>query len=199
MDLADRLSRSIWGGLLDQGINPGRFELNDLGVDCWIGDFIGHLRNDLRGLRSEPGAQTFEIILSKVVVLVKYADPGVRLRLQNGLCDDSAFRFEVRIERHGPGESLRIVKASSSRRDEQLGSPLAVQIFLNRDIRCRADCADLGKHAYVLDEFPRLLDGLRGAVGIVQLRELDLAAIDSALLVQHFEIADDGAPGTGTE
>ena len=75
----------------------------------------------------------------------------------------------------------------------------AVEVFLDGDIRRGSDCADFGKHAHVLDKLSRLLNGFGRAVGVVQLRELDLAAVDSALLVQHFEIADDGAPGAGAK
>ncbi len=52
----------------------------------------------------------------------------------------------------------------------------------------------LGEHADVLDQLARLLDGLGCAVGIVELREVDLAAVDALLFVDHLEIADHGAP-----
>jgi hypothetical protein len=50
-----------------------------------------------------------------------------------------------------------------------------------------------GKHLFVLDEPPRLLEGVWRAVGVIQADEIDLAAIDPAQLVDHPEIGRLGA------
>jgi hypothetical protein len=44
-----------------------------------------------------------------------------------------------------------------------------------------------------LDKAPHLLDRLRRAIAVVQTDEIDLASIDSALIVDHLEIGCFGA------
>src|SRR5262249_17977578 len=113
--------------------------------------------------------------------------------------DDTPLRFEVWIERYGPREILGVVEAAPTVRDKQLGDLFGVQIFLDGDVWNRADSADFGQHADILDQLAGLLNRFRCTVGIVKLRKADLAAIDAALFVDHLEIADDGTSCSGTK
>ena len=79
------------------------------------------------------------------------------------------------------------------------GTCLEFRILLDGDVGHGSDGADLGKHADILDQLARLLDGFGGAVGIVELGEVDLASVDPALLVEHLEIADHGPSGAGAK
>jgi hypothetical protein len=47
------------------------------------------------------------------------------------------------------------------------------------------------QHLVLLDELARLLDRLRRAVAVVVADEVDLAAVDAALLVDHLEVRGD--------
>ena len=62
---------------------------------------------------------------------------------------------------------------------------------------CRA--CEKKQHLVLLDQLPHLLDGLRRAVAVVAADEVDLAAIDAAVLIDHGEIGGfglaDGAVG----
>jgi hypothetical protein len=59
---------------------------------------------------------------------------------------------------------------------------------VHRGLRRRAERAEQGQHFLLLDQPPGGFDRLRRAVGIVHGEELDLAAVDAALFVQHLEI-----------
>src|SRR5271167_2745045 len=120
VNLADGLCGRLGGGLLDQRINAGCLELDDLRIDRRIGEFVGSFSNDLRGLGAEAGAQAFDVIFPEIVVLIEHADLGVRTYLQDIFGNDSAFCFKIRIERYRPWERFRIVEATPSRGDEQL-------------------------------------------------------------------------------
>ena len=190
MNLADRLRRGLGRRLLDQRVDAGGLQLNDLRVDGWVGNFIGGLRNDQSRLRAESRAQTLEIILPEIVVLVENADLCLRLGFEDVFGDDAAFGLEVGIERNGPGKLIGIVEAASSRRDEELRHLLGIEIFLDGDVRRGPYRTDLGKDADILDELSGLLDGFRRTVGVVELSEADLASIDPAPLIEHVEVAE---------
>ncbi|MGY4426678.1 hypothetical protein ACVWY2_009127 [Bradyrhizobium sp. JR6.1] len=72
--------------------------------------------------------------------------------------------------------------------DEQLRDILLVEVFSHGEVARRAERAEHQQHVLTLDEIAGLLDrGLRiGAV--IDRDELDLAAIDAAMLVDHVEI-----------
>ena len=98
------------------------------------------------------------------------------------------FRLVVGVEGDRPREILRIGEARRARRGQQLRHFPVVEIFLDRGIRRRADDLEGGENFVAFDELAHLLDGLRRTVGIVVLNEIDLASVDSALLVDHAQI-----------
>jgi hypothetical protein len=63
---------------------------------------------------------TSDVVLPVVIVLIEHADLGLRLALQEVFRNNTALGFEIRIKRDGPREVLRVVKATSASRNEQL-------------------------------------------------------------------------------
>ena len=59
---------------------------------------------------------------------------------------------------------------------------------MDRGLRRGAERAEQSQHFFLLDQPPRGFDRLGSAVGIIHGEELDLAAVDAALFVQHLEI-----------
>src|SRR4051812_588423 len=53
-----------------------------------------------------------------------------------------------------------------------------------------ADRGEYQRHLVALHQPARLLDRLRRRVAVVERDQVDLAAVDAAALVEHFEIAD---------
>ena len=72
--------------------------------------------------------------------------------------------------------------------DEQLRHLLGVHVFQDRRVGRRAERLEDQQHLVALDQLARLLDGLRRAIGVVIGDEVDLAAVDAALVVDHPEI-----------
>src|SRR5260370_6884433 len=60
---------------------------------------------------------------------------------------------------------------------------------MDRRFRRGPERAEQRQHLFLLDQPPRRFNALRSAVGVVQGEELDLAAVDAALFVQHLEIS----------
>ena len=204
VQLLDRLRGLLGGGGGEQQVGAGRFQLQDLRVDGRVGDLVGRLGDDHRpGLVAEPGLDAVEIVLAEIVVLIEHADLGGGMLLQNVLPVDAALGEVVGIVSHGPGEVLRIGEFGCAGRGEQLRHFFGVQVFLNRGVGRRADDLERQQHLVVFDQLADLLDGLRRRIGVVILDELDLAAVDAALLIDHVEIgglrlADRGIGRSGT-
>jgi hypothetical protein len=85
---------------------------------------------------------------------------------------------------------LRIVEAAAASRDEDLRHLVLVEVFLHGDIGNGADGPDLGENAIVINELAGLFNRFRRAERILERDQVDLPAVDAALLVQHLEIAD---------
>ena len=115
-------------------------------------------------------------------------DPGVRIVGEDVFRVDVAFRLVVGVESDRPREVLRIGEARGTCRCQQLRHLLLVEIFLDRGIWRRADDLEGGQHLVAFDQLAHLLDGLRRAIGVVVLDEIDLAPADPALLVDHADI-----------
>ena len=64
---------------------------------------------------------------------------------------------------------------------------LVVEILPNRDIGEPAERREDERDPFLFDETPRLFDGLRRAVAVVETEEIELAAVDAALFVDHLE------------
>ncbi|MGY4300899.1 hypothetical protein ACVWXN_008994 [Bradyrhizobium sp. i1.4.4] len=122
---------------------------------------------------------------------------------ENVLGVDASLGHVVGIVGDGPGIVLRIVEACGAGGGQQLRDLLAVEIFLHGGVRGRADDLEGEQHLVAFDELAHLLDRLRRRIGIVILDQIDLAAVDAALIVDHLEVgglglADIGVDGIGT-
>ena len=103
-------------------------------------------------------------------------------------CVDVPFRLVVGVEGDRPWEMLRIGEARRAGRGQKLRHFFLVQIFLDRGIGWRADDLEGGKNFVSFDKLAHLLDRLWRTVAIVVLNEIDLAPVDSTLLVDHADI-----------
>ena len=94
---------------------------------------------------------------------------------------------------------LGIVPLVGAGGDEQLRHLVFVQITLDRGIGRRAERVEQQQHLLLLDQLAHHLDGLRRAIAVVATDEVDLAAVDAALVVDHGEVGGlrlaDGAVG----
>src|SRR5205814_8320928 len=100
-----------------------------------------------------------------------------------------------------PREILWVSPFGGAAGDEDVRHLLLVDVFVNRGVGRGAERVEQQQHAVALDQLAHLLDGLRRAVAVVVGDEVDLAAVDAALLVDHREegglgLADD-AVGRG--
>ena len=91
----------------------------------------------------------------------------------------------VRLPADGPGEMFGIAPARGAGGDEQLRHLHGVHVLLDRRIGGGAERREDQKHLVALDQLARLLDRLRRAVGVVVGNEVDLAAVDAAIVVDH--------------
>ena len=158
-------------------------------VDGRLGYLVSVLGYDhRRGLVAEPILETFEIVLSVIVVLVEDGDPGVRLFLQDILRVDPCLALIVGLPAHGPREVLRIIPFGRTGRDEQLRHLLGVHVLLDGSVGWRAERVEDQEHLIALDQLARLLDRFRRTVGVVIGDEVDLAAIDSAFGIDFAEV-----------
>ena len=83
---------------------------------------------------------------------------------------------------------LGIVPLVGAGGDEQLRHLVVVQVALDRGVGRRAERIEQHQHLVLLDQLAHLFDGLRRAVAVVAADEVDLAAVDAALLVDHGEV-----------
>jgi len=75
------------------------------------------LGDNLRGFRPKSSTQRSDIALSEIVILVHYADLGIRIGVLN-LGDDRSFCFEIGIKRHGQRAGFRIMYRARAARAE---------------------------------------------------------------------------------
>ncbi|MEY9756805.1 hypothetical protein ABIE73_004200 [Bradyrhizobium yuanmingense] len=101
---------------------------------------------------------------------------------------DLRFALVGGLPAHGPGEVLRVVPLGGAGRDEELRDLLGVQILLDRTVRGRPERVENDQHLVALDQLANLLDGLWRRIAVVIGDEVDLAAVDAALVVDHLEI-----------
>ena len=101
---------------------------------------------------------------------------------------DARFGAVVRLPADGPGEMLGIAPARGAGGDEQLRHLHGVHVFLDRRVGRGAERREDQEHLVALDQLARLLHRLRRAVGVVIGDEVDLAAVDAAIVVDHAEI-----------
>ena len=84
---------------------------------------------------------------------------------------------------------LRIVPFVGAGGDEELRHLVVVEVALDRGVRRRAEGIECRQHLILLDQLAHQFDGLRRAIAVVAGDEVDLAAVDAALLVDHVEVA----------
>src|SRR6266850_363783 len=89
------------------------------------------------GLMTAP--DTFDVIFSVVVVLIKDTDLAGRPFLQNVLCINATLALVIGYPAHRPRKMFRIVPLCRTSRNEQLRHLLLVHILLNRRVGRRAE------------------------------------------------------------
>ena len=88
---------------------------------------------------------------------------------------------------------LRIVPLGRAGGDEELRDLIVVAIWPDRGVGWSAERVEQECDLFILDQSPHLLDRLRRTVAVVEADEIDLAAVDPALFVDHLEIGGLGA------
>jgi hypothetical protein len=83
---------------------------------------------------------------------------------------------------------LRIAKARGAGDDKQLRDPHHIHVLLDGGIGRGAERAEDQQHGIALDQLARLLHRLRRTVAVIVGDEVDLAAVDAAIVVDHAEI-----------
>ncbi|MGX0994111.1 hypothetical protein AB7M38_001403 [Bradyrhizobium diazoefficiens] len=186
-DLADRLRRPFRRRPREEDIRAGIMQRDDLRVDRGIADLIGLVGDDHAGLVAEPVLQTLELVLAGVVVLPEHRDLAVRKVIADVFGVDPALALVIRLEAHRPGKVPGIAELGAAGRDEELRHLLGVHIFHDRGVRGCAERLEDQQNLVALDQLARLLDRLRRRIGVVIADEVDLAAVDAALVVDHPE------------
>src|SRR6476661_2729740 len=95
-----------------------------------------------------------------------------------------------RLPCHGPGEMLWVIPDAGAIRQEELWNTVLVQVALNRRIGDITQTLKDERDLILLNQAPDLLDGFRRAVTIIEADEIDPAAVDAALLVDHPEVGE---------
>ena len=95
---------------------------------------------------------------------------------------------------------LGIVPLVGAASYEQLRHLVVVEVAPDRGVGRRAKRIEQQQHLVLLDQLTRHFDGLRRAVAVIAADEIDLAAVDAALIIDHGEIGSvrfaDGAVGS---
>ena len=89
---------------------------------------------------------------------------------------------------------LGVAKRSGAGGNEELWHLVVIAILPDRKVGRGAERLEQERHLFLLDEPPHLLDRLGRAVGVVDADEIELAAVDPALLVDHLEVGGLRAP-----
>src|SRR6202035_3920562 len=97
------------------------------------------------------GLDAVEIIPAEIVVLVEYADLGVRILLENVLAVDTALDEVVGVEAQRPREVFRIGEFCGAGGGEQLRDLLRVEVLLDRRVGGGADDLEGKQHLVTLD------------------------------------------------
>ncbi len=83
---------------------------------------------------------------------------------------------------------LGIVPPVCAAVEEKLRHLVVVQIVLHRDVGRRAERIEQEQHLIFLNQLAHDLDGFWRAVTLVATDEVDLAAVDAALVIDHGEV-----------
>lgn len=127
---------------------------------------------------------------SEVVVLIEQPDFCSREILAQVSRNGRALGAVGQYARHRPGIILVVAESRRATIDEKLRHLLRVQILAHGKAGRRTERHEDHEDIVALDQPPRLLDRLRRAGAIVGDNELDLSAIDAALIVDHLEVGE---------
>ena len=189
IDLADGERGEFWNSRRQQNVGAAGLQRRDLGVDGRIRGFV-RLRSDdhLAGFVAEPCAHTVDVILAEIVVLIEHGDLRVRQIVEDVTGEDARFRAVTWLPAHGPRIAFGIVPLVGAGADEKLRHFVVVEVAANRQIRRRAERLEHHQHLVFFDQLAHGLDGLWRAITVVAADEVDLAAVDAALVVDHREV-----------
>ena len=187
---------------VDEHVGAGALQLDDMGIDRGLAGLVALLGDQNAGrLVAEHFLQAGHVVLAEIVIGIEHRDFCIRPCLQNILREDSRLDAVARLKTHGPGKILRIVPLAGAGGKEQLRDFLRVVILLYRGLGRSTQRVEHQKHLVAFDQLAHLLHRLRRAVAVVVTDEVDLAAVDAALVVDHPEIgilglADDAVGGS---
>src|SRR3954447_25807251 len=135
-------------------------------------------------LRAETDAETCVVVLAEGIVLVQDADARARQVRRDVLAVELALTRVVRLPAGRPrvflvGEAPVRVAG----REQHLRNLLGVRVAQGRESGRGAEAADDREDLVLLHELLRERDGLRRVVRVVEDLEIDLAAVDAAVVV----------------
>ena len=189
--LLDRLRREFRRRDVEEDVGSRRLQADHLRIHGGLGGVVGLFGDDFH-LVADAVLEAFEIVLSVIVVLIKDRDLSGRIVLEQVFGVDARLALVAGLPAHGPWKVLRIVPLVGAGGDEELRDLLCVHVVLDRGVARRAQAVENQQHTVILDELARLLDGPGRAVAVVVGDEIDLAAVDAALGVDHLEIGSLG-------
>jgi len=129
----------------------------------------------------------FHVILPVIIVLVKDADLGVGVFFEDVAGVDPGLTLIGRLKADRPREMFGVAPFCRAGGEQQVRHLFLVHVFVDRGIGRGAGGIEQEQHLVALDQLAHLLDRLRRAIGVVVGKEVDLAAIDAALAVDHLE------------
>ena len=188
VDLPDRLRGEFCRHAGDQDIGVAGAQGYDLGIDRRIGDLVGYRPHQSFIPGAQYVAQTVDEILAEIVVLIQQRKFRIGLLSQRIFGEDLGFGSGTRREAHGPGIGLVVAPLVPVHRQEQMRHLVCIDVFDHRRIRRGAEHRKQEGDIVAFDQLAGLFDGFRRVEGVVIIDEIDLAASDTALVVDHPEI-----------
>src|SRR5260370_18722889 len=189
MDLADCLHGKRRGGDGDQRIAPGGLELDDLPVDRRIRELVGRCLDGRGVFVAQHVAHAGRIVATVVMVLMEDADFWIWILLENVSLVKTRAQSIARAhagDRVGP--SLVIAPAVGAALDEQLRNFSLVEVFRNLELSGRPNRTESKGDVLHVNQLARLVPGSPRQEAVVDTDQVDLAAIDAALIVDHLHV-----------
>ena len=188
---ADRHGGEFRGVGIVEHIRAGGLQLQDLRVDRRVRHLIRQrLDHHLVELIAQAVLQAVDVVAAQIVVLIQDADLRVGLMRQDVFGIHLSLQPVARLKRDAPGVVLGI--GDEHRRagaQPDIGHFLLVDIFADRGIRRSTDGLEQDGDLFILDQLADDLDRFRRAVAVIQGNQVDLAAVDAALFIDHLEIS----------
>ena len=139
----------------------------------------------------KPAWKPSQVVLTRIVVLVEHGHLGVGMVGHDVLGVDRRLGGVVGLPAHGPRELLGHAPLRRAGGDEELRHLLLVQVLLHHRVGRRAEQLVDREDLVVLDQLAHHLDGLGRLEAVVVGDEVDLAAVDAALVVDHVPVGGD--------